>query len=300
MFQIIFSNLLFPDKFRLLNTSDEVYDSLSRDEAFVKLTEQNLVAHQTDTEDLERPNPVRSVTSKLIATQLNFISKSYRYEYNEIKRLNNLKSDKKRYENEDLQNITICKKIDQHFEGLPISLHLDSDIVKFATDDHNYEELSNEAKIRLCIARIEVLHLQLQMERDDLNKAKTKAPSAIRDIVCAICLEELQPTKRTIALFCGHVYCADCLDKNTTNTCALCTMRNINLQSLDLRLRFNLDYQPVCRFCLIPFTEHNQIVCLKCGHVYCTTCTHRLDGVCFCGISINSFDQMFTLYPTFN
>lgn len=265
------------------------------------LTEHNTVLNATDTDNLQQPSPVRSVTSKLIATQLNFISKTYRYEYNEILRLNNLKSNNKRYENDTLEHIAVCKKIDQHFDGQPISLCIDPDIVKFATDEHDYEQLSNEAKIRLCIARIEVLHLQLQMERDTLIKAKAKVQQEkIRDIVCAICLEELHPSVRTIALLCGHVYCYECLNKNTTNACALCTMRNIRLQSLELQMRFNLDYQPICRFCLIPFTDESEIVCLKCGHVYCTTCTHRLDGICFCGVHITAFDHMFSLYPTFN
>lgn len=59
------------------------------------------------------PNPVRSVTSKLIATQLHFISKTYRYEYNEIFGLRSFISNNKRYGNDSLENIAICKKIDQ-------------------------------------------------------------------------------------------------------------------------------------------------------------------------------------------
>lgn len=282
---------------KMQKSAEQIHDSFSLDEARLKLIEQNAA----EMDDSQQLNPARSITSKLVATQLNFISKTYRYEWNEMLRLCNVQTNLRRYGNESLQNIAICKKIDQHFDAPPTTLCIDPDIVKFANDQHEYEDLSNEAKIRLCVARIEVLHLQMQLERAALNTAQATVPrEKIREIVCAICLEELHPAMRTIALLCGHVYCSGCLDKNTTNTCALCTMRNITLQSLELKLRFNLDYQPVCCFCFVPFTEESEMICLKCGHVFCKTCTNRLDGICFCGIQITAFDQMFTLFPTFN
>lgn len=267
----------------------------------MKLTEQNTILDVTDTEDLDTPNPIRSVTSKLIATQLNFISKTYRFEYNEYVRLNNLSNVRNRFDDSE-EYIPVCKKIDQHLEKQPHSLYIDPEIIKFASGSHEYEELSPEVKMRLCIARIQLLHLELQMDRNNMLKAKSEVPiKKIRDILCGICLEELHPSFATIALNCGHVFCGTCLVKDSEkNVCVLCTAPKNQAEFTTLFLRFNMDYDPICRFCLIPFTDDVEIVVLKCGHVYCENCIHKLDGVCFCGRCLKAFNTCNTLYPRFN
>lgn len=285
---------------KLPKTKEEWDDVASRDQAVLQLVEQNHLMDRTESEDLDVPHPIRSVSSNLIATQLNYISKTFRYEYNEFMRLNNIKPLRERFENTE-EHIGVCKKIDRHFEKQPHSLYINSDIIAFAVQNQDYESLSREAKMRLNLARVEVLHLELQMERHELIEAKAKVPSEkIRDIVCGICLEEFHPAIGTIALLCGHVFCGSCIAKADSTTCAVCTTSRTSLDLQDLYFRFNMDLQPICRFCLAPFTDESEISYLRCGHSYCEHCIHRLDGVCVCGRFLNAFNACKTLHPTFN
>lgn len=265
----------------------------------MELTKQTTVLDEIEADNLDFPNPIRSLSSKLVSTQLNFISKTYRFEYNEINRLNNISAARVLFENDE-ENIPICKKIDQHLERQ--TLHITPEIIKFASQTHQYDEMSNEAKMRLCVARIEVLHLELQMERNDLVKAASKVPpEKVREIVCSICLEEVHPSyNKTITFICGHIYCDSCILKDVSDVCAVCTARKNPLEITEIKFRFNLEYKPICRFCLIPFTEESDITFLRCGHVYCETCIHKLDAICICGRFLNKFNVCNTLFPRFN
>lgn len=285
---------------KLPKTTEEWADTASRDQALLQLTEQNIILDQTEADDLDLAHPVRSVSSNLIATQLNFISKTYRHEYNECVRVNNIKPNRVRYENSE-EYVPVCKKIDQHLEKQPHSMYIDSDIINFAGQNQDYESLSREAKMALNLARIEVLHLELQMEKYNFDVAKKKVCDVkIRDIVCGICLDEFHPGIGAVVLVCGHAFCASCLVKDKAKTCAVCTTSKNQLEFRDLFFKFNLEYNPICRFCLIPFTDQSEISFLNCGHVYCTDCVHKLDGVCFCGRFLNAFNMCQTLYPSFN
>lgn len=278
-------------------TPEEFNDVSCRDQALLQLTDRHLVLDQTEAECLDVPNPIRSVSSKVIVSQINYIAKSFRFEYNELKRINNIEGVQYTIESDD-ENLTILKKIDQHLERQ--SLHIDPEIVQFATQTHDYEILPIETKMKLCLARIEVLHLQLEMERYDLNVAASKQSNKITEIVCCICLEEAHPSHlRMLTYICGHIYCESCLVKHTSNVCAVCTVRKNRNEVTDQKFRFNTNYHPICRFCLAPFTEESDISYLKCGHVYCDDCIPKLDGVCFCGKFLTTFNQVNDLYPSF-
>lgn len=84
---------------KLPKTKEEWDDVASRNQAVLQLVEQNHLMDRTEAEDLDVPHPIRSVSSNLIATQLNYISKTFRYEYNEFMRLNNIKPLRGRFEN---------------------------------------------------------------------------------------------------------------------------------------------------------------------------------------------------------
>lgn len=281
-------------------TTEEWNDITSRDHALLALAEQNIILDATESEDLDTPHPIRSISSNLVATQLNYISKTYRFESNEFVRLYNISCTRNKFENSE-EYVGVCKKIDQHFEKQPHSLYIDSEIITFASMNQDYESLSREAKMRLNLARIEILHLELQMERHNLLEAKTKvADNKVREIVCGICMEDLHPSVAVVALYCGHVFCATCLVKDSSQSCALCTTPKNRLEFVDLYLRYNLDYRPICRFCLKPFTDEIEISFLKCGHAYCNDCVHKLDGICFCGRFLNVYNLCNTLHPRFN
>lgn len=93
---------------------------------------------------------------------------------------------------------------------------------------------------------------------------------------CVICLEVFGVHTVTIVARCGHVCCMNCMFRsvNGPNTTRRCAVDLPAIGSLTrVFFRFNIHSQIICRRCGFIIREDTPIYDLRCGDIYCDTCS---------------------------
>ncbi|XP_031631349.1 uncharacterized protein LOC116345801 [Contarinia nasturtii] len=185
-------------------------------------------------------------------------------------------------------NIKINQLISDH-QNLEPSLQINPDLVYYANQNHDYSELSTADRIFLSSLRLEVERIKLGIEKDNLIKADDVATKKcaekrkrFTEMCCVLCSGTVTPHMKTAAYKCGHIFCLPCIDtlEKKTVKCPMCRKVLVTNDKLELCFRFNYWYKPICRRCLKPFEDDDDVQALVCGDVFCATCTFHSGNYC--------------------
>lgn len=120
-------------------------------------------------------------------------------------RINNSHDDDREYTE------AIRRAVDRHF-ARPRSLLIEPELVVYALQTHDYNAMERVDRDNLNKLRIEIERVQ-RVIASGLFLQSRNPDGSIDGPTCPSCYNNLHGRNPTLLLPCGHVYCADCIQK---------------------------------------------------------------------------------------